>query len=71
MCKAALFELIGWVLFPMGIGIILFAWLGWSGLWVIAGVEILNFLNGNLVWAIIQTVVGGFFASLGVVMSRS
>ena len=71
MFLTALFKLIGWILFPLGIAIIVCAWLGWGGLWVDAGVKWLDFLNGNLVWAIALTLVGGFVTALGVVTSRA
>ena len=67
----ALFKLIGWILFPLGLLIIFGAWLGYGGFWVAAGVGWLDFLNGSLVWAIVLSLMGGFITALSVVMARS
>lgn len=71
MLLTALFKLIGWLLFPLGIAIVVCAWLGWGGLWIDMGIKWLNFLNGSLGWAIALSVIGGFVTALGVVMGRS
>ncbi|HUU08413.1 MAG TPA: hypothetical protein VMW61_02705 [Dehalococcoidales bacterium] len=71
MLFTALFKLIGWILFPLGIAIVFGAWLGYFSFGVDAGVKWLIFLNGNIVWAIVLTLVGGFLTALGVVMSKA
>ena len=70
MFAEALFKLLGWILFPLGIAIIVGAWLGYGGFWVDAGIKWLDFLNGSLAWAIGLTFVGGFVSALGVVMAK-
>ena len=70
MLLEALFKLIGWLLFPSGIAIVLFAWLGYFGMGVDAGIQWLVFLNGSLAWAIILTLIGGFVTALSLVMAR-
>ena len=37
MFLEALFKLLGWILFPLGIAIVVGAWLGYGGFWVDAG----------------------------------
>ncbi len=71
MLFTALVKLVGFILFPVGIGIIVLAWLGYGGIWVDVGIKWLDFLNVSLGWAIGLTVVGGFVTSLGVVMLKS
>jgi len=71
MLLEALFKLLGWLLFPLGIAIVLGAWLGYGGFWIDAGVESLYFLNGSLFWAIVFTLGGGFITALSVALARS
>ena len=71
MFATAGLKLLGVILFPIGIAIILCAWLGYGGLGAEEGMSVLKFLDGSLFWAIVFTLIGGFITSLGVVMARS
>ena len=71
MLLAALFKLLGWIAMPLGIVIIVAAWLGYGGIGVEEGMAWLKFLDGSLPWAIGVTVVGGFVTALGTVMARA
>ena len=71
MFATAGLKLLGVILFPIGLTIILCAWLGFGGMGAEEGMAWLAFLDGSLFWAIVFTLVGGFITSLGVVMARA
>ena len=61
---------LSWIIRALGVFLIIFAWLSYSG-WVTSiGNWSLEFIADSLVWAIGISVVGAFILALGVVFGR-